>query len=281
MNPKMVGPKSEEIFFKACFWIIAFITVGILLVIIGDVLIKGLKFIDLEFLLENPRRMGKDGGIFSSIISTIYLISLSLLIATPIGVGASIFLVEYKKQGKFLKLIRFTTESLAGIPSIVYGIFGFGFFVIIMGMGWSILAGCLTLALMVLPIIIRTSEEAINAVPNPLREGSLALGASKWQTIVKVVIPYALPGIVTGVILSVGRAVGESAAVILTAGSALGIPKTIMDPGRSLAVHLYVLAVEGISMEKAYATGAFLILAVVLINVIANLLTARQRSRLN
>lgn len=274
-------PKQEEKIFKMVFWVIAFLTVGVLLLIIGDVLIKGLKHVTLEFLLENPRNMGKEGGIFSSIVSTIYLIGLSLLIATPIGIGASIFLVEYKTQGIFLKLIRFTTESLAGIPSIVFGIFGFGFFVIILGMGWSILAGSLTLAIMVLPVIIRTAEEAIIAVPNPLREGSLALGASKWQTIVKVVIPTALPGIITGVILSTGRAVGESAAVILTAGSALGIPTSLLDPGRSLAVHLYVLAVEGISMEKAYATGAFLVIAVILVNILSNLLTAKQRGKVS
>lgn len=274
-------PKQEEKIFRMIFWVIAFLTVGVLLLIIGDVLIQGLKHVTLEFLLENPRNMGKEGGIFSSIVSTIYLIGLSLLIATPIGIGASIFLVEYKTQGIFLKLIRFTTESLAGIPSIVFGIFGFGFFVIILGMGWSILAGSLTLAIMVLPVIIRTAEEAIIAVPNPLREGSLALGASKWQTIVKVVIPTALPGIITGVILSTGRAVGESAAVILTAGSALGIPTSLLDPGRSLAVHLYVLAVEGISMEKAYATGAFLVISVILINILSNLLTAKQRSKVS
>ena len=271
--------KIEEALFKVGFWIIAFIALGILLLIIGDVLIQGLKFINLEFLFENPRMMGREGGIFSSIISTIYLIGLSLAIATPIGVGAAIFLAEYKKQGKLLKLIRFTTESLAGIPSIVFGIFGFGFFVIILGLGWSILSGSLTLAMMVLPIIIRTAEEAILAVPNPLREGSMALGTSKWQTIVKVVLPSALPGIVTGIILSTGRAVGESAAVILTAGSALGTPGSIFDPGRSLAVHLYVLAVEGISMEKAYATASVLIISIIIINVMVNIFTARQRAK--
>ncbi|RQD76835.1 MAG: phosphate ABC transporter permease PstA [Candidatus Syntrophonatronum acetioxidans] len=275
----MINPKMEEKVCKIFLWIMASLTLLILVAIIGNVLSRGLGFIDLEFLLETPRQMGREGGIIDSIISTFYLIIISLLIATPVGVGSAIFLTEYKKKGKLLRLIRFTTESLAGIPSIIFGIFGFAFFVIFCGMGWSILSGGLTLSLMILPTLVRTSEEAISSVPNSFREGSLAMGATRWQTISGVVIPSALPGIITGIILSTGRAVGESAAVILTAGSALGIPRTLFDPGRSMSVHLYVLAVEGISMEKAYATGAVLIMAIVLINLMANLFTARQRAK--
>ena len=273
-------PKFEEILFKAFCWTTALIVVVILGLIIGNVLRNGLNSVSLEFLLENPRKMGKEGGVYSSIVATIYLILLSIIVATPVGVGASIFLTEYKRRGKLLKLIRFTTESLAGIPSIIFGIFGFSFFVIYLGMGWSILSGGLTLALMILPTVVRTAEEAIQSVPNPYREGSLALGATKWQTIVKVVLPSALPGIITGIILGIGRAVGESAAVILTAGSALGIPRSLLAPGRSMSVHLYVLAVEGISMEKAYATGAVLIISIVIVNFMANMLTSRQRLKI-
>lgn len=270
---------TEELVFKAIFWIVAGLTIAILAVIVIDVLGQGLRSISVEFFTQNPRGMGTEGGIFSTIVSTVYLIVLSLAIATPIGVGAAVFLAEYKQRGRFLQLIHFTTESLAGIPSIIFGVFGFSFFVLFLKMGWSILSGSLTLALMILPTLVRTAEEAIVAVPNTYREGSIALGASKWQTIVRMVIPAAMPGIVTGMILAVGRAVGESAAVILTAGSALGVPRTLLDPGRSMAVHLYVLAVEGLSMERAYATAAVLIIAIALVNFSVNLFTARQRAQ--
>ncbi len=271
--------RLEERFMKAFMWGTALLTATILVLIIGNVLINGLSHIDFEFLLANPRNMGREGGIYSSIVSTIYLVLVALALSTPLGVGAAIFLVEYKRRGRLLSLIRFTTESLAGIPSIIFGVFGFSFFVLFLGMGWSILSGALTLALMVLPIIVRTSEEALRAVPNAHREGSLALGATRAQTILRVVLPTAFPGILTGVVLSTGRAVGESAAVILTAGSALGVPRSLLAPGRALSVHLYVLAVEGISMERAYATGAVLIMAVVTVNILMNQLSARQRLR--
>lgn len=273
-------PKTEEKFFKAVLWIIAAVVVIVLAVIIGKVLKEGLPHVDLSFLLESPKKMGKEGGIYSSIISTVYLVALGLALAVPIGVGAAIFLTEYKKNGRFLGLIRFTTEALAGIPSIIFGIFGFIFFVILLGMGWSIFSGGMTLALMIIPTMVRTAEEAISSVSDTLREASMALGATKWETIVKVVLPSAMPGIVTGIILGVGRAVGESAAVILTAGSALGIPKSFFDPGRSMAVHLYIMAMEGISMEKAYATGTVLIIAIAVINFIANTFAARHRAKI-
>lgn len=276
-----MSPKLEEKICKVFLWITAFLTVFILAAIIGNVLSHGLRLLSLDFLLESPRNMGREGGVFSSLIATFYLIALSLIITTPVGIGSAIFLTEYKKKGKFLKLIRFTTESLAGIPSIIFGIFGFAFFVIFLGMGWSILSGGLTLALMILPTMVRTAEESINSVPDSFREGSLALGATRWQTIVGVVVPSALPGIITGVILSIGRAVGESAAVILTAGSSLGVPKSLLDPGRSMSVHLYILAAEGISMENAYATGTVLIIAIVMINFAANYLTHHQRTKIS
>lgn len=271
--------RLEERFMKAVMWGAALLTATILVLIIGNVLINGLSHIDFEFLLTNPRNMGREGGIYSSIVSTIYLVLVALAVSTPLGVGAAIFLVEYKRRGRLLSIIRFTTECLAGIPSIIFGVFGFSFFVLFLGMGWSILSGALTLALMVLPIIVRTSEEALRAVPNAHREGSLALGATRAQTILRVVLPTAFPGILTGVVLSTGRAVGESAAVILTAGSALGVPRSLLAPGRALSVHLYVLAVEGISMERAYATGTVLIMAVVTVNILMNQLSARQRLR--
>ncbi len=275
-----MNPRTEEAISKVILWIIGLTMVIILAFIIGKILMEGVGQITMEFLLESPRRMGKEGGIYSSIISTFYLIALALVMAFPIGVGAAVFLAEYQKSGKLLRLIRFATESLAGIPSIVFGLFGFTFFVVMLGMGWSILSGGLTLTMMVLPTLVRTSEEAIEAVSYSYREASLGLGATKWQTVVRVVLPSALPGIITGVILSTGRAVGESAALILTAGSALGIPGSIFDPGRSLAVHLYVLAVEGISMERAYGTAAVLVIMVIFINIGVNIFSNRQRSKM-
>ena len=274
-----MSPKLEEKICQVFIWIMALLTFLVLAAIIGNLLSHGLPLLSLDFILQLPRNMGREGGILSSIIATLYLIAVSLIVTVPIGIGSAIYLTEYKKKGKLLRIIRFTTESLAGIPSIIFGIFGFAFFVIFLGMGWSILSGGLTLALMILPTMVRTAEEAMNSVSGSLKEGSLALGATRWQTIVGVVVPSALPGIITGIILSVGRAVGESAAVILTAGSSLGMPKSLFDPGRSMSVHLYVLAAEGISMEKAYATGTVLIILIILINFAANYLTNRQRAR--
>ncbi len=270
-------PRMEEKICKFFLWVIAAVVLLALILIIGQVVSRGIVHVDWGFLAESPRQGGEEGGVFSSIISTVYLAILSLLLATPVGVGAAIFLTEYAHQGKLLQIIRFTTESLAGIPSIIFGIFGFTFFVIYLNMGWSILSGSLTLSLMILPTIVRTTEEAINAVPHSFREGSFALGGTRWQTIVKVVLPPALPGIITGLILGLGRVVGETAAVMLTAGSALGIPRSLFDPGRSMSLHLYILAIEGICMERAYATGTVLIITIIIINFMANLLISYRR----
>ena len=223
--------------------------------------------------------MGRGGGIFPSIIGTIYLILVSLIFAAPVGILAAIHLTEYTKKGRLVNIIRFATETLAGIPSIIFGLFGFAFLVIFMGFRWSILSGGLTLAIMILPTIIRTTEEAIKSVPNMYREGSLALGATKWQTVYKIVIPAALPGIVTGIILGIGRAVGETAAVLLTAGSSLNLPTSVMDPARSLSIHLYTLSSEGISFKNAYGTATVLIILILMINISANLMMNKMTSR--
>jgi phosphate transport system permease protein len=182
-----------------------------------------------------------------------------------------VYLVEYTHEGPLTRVIRFGTECLAGVPSIIFGLFGFVLFVIGLGLGWSILAGAVTLAFMTLPTIIRTSEEALRAVPAAYREVSLSLGASKWQTIRKVVLPAAVPGILTGIVLGLGRAIGETAAVIFTAGSSLPrlIPTSLLEGTRTLSVHFYQLAREGISAENAYATAAVLVLAISLTNVAA------------
>ena len=265
---------TEKIFF-GLLWSSALITIIVLVAIIGHVLINGLSHLSLEFLTQEPENMGKEGGIFSTIVTTVYLALFSLIIAVPIGLSAAIFLTEYAKEGPIIRIIRFGTEALAGIPSIIYGLFGFVFFVVLLKFKYSIVSGGLTLTLMILPTIIRTSEEAIKMVPRSYREGSLALGATKWQTIYKVVLPAAIPGILTGVILGVGRVVGETAAVIYTAGSSLGLPDSIWRPGRTMAVHLYILASEGLSKANMYATATVLIITVFIINFFANRLIKR------
>ena len=250
-------------------------TLVVLFFIIGFIASKGAHVITPEFLFGMPERMGKEGGILPTIIATIYITLLAIIIATPIGVGSAVYLTEYTRESAITRVIRFGADALAGVPSIIFGLFGFILFVIRLRMGWSLLAGGLTLAFMILPTIIRTSEEAIRAVPHNLREVSYSLGGAKSQTIVRVVLPNALPGILTGVILGMGRSVAETAVVIFTAGSSLLIPKSLFDPARTMAVHFYILAREGLSMERAYGTAFLLIIAILLINVVAYLLMYR------
>jgi phosphate transport system permease protein len=243
--------------------------------IIIYILSKGIPHITWQFLTQVPSDMGRSGGILSTIVGTLAVTIVAIVVATPLGVGTAFYLTEYTRESIITKIIRFSAESLAGIPSIVYGLFGFIFFVIYLKLGWSILSGGLTLAVMILPTIIRTSEEAIHTVPPMYREVSFSLGGTKWQTMIKVLIPSALPGIATGIILGIGRSVAETAAVILTAGSALQMPTSLFSPARTMAVHFYILASEGISMEKAFATAALLIILILLINIGANLLVNR------
>lgn len=250
-------------------WGTALITIGCLVLIIVFILKEGLPSVNWEFLTGFPEEMGRKGGIFPTIIASLYLTVVGLLIATPIGVGAAIYLTEYTRESWITKMIRFGTETLAGVPSIIFGLFGFAFLVTFLHLGFSILSGAITLALMLLPTIIRTSEEAIKGVPNTYREGSLALGAHKWTTIAKVVLPAALPGIVTGLVLGIGRAIGETAAIWLTVGGALRLPFSIMDSARPMTLHLYTLAAEGISLPRAYATASILIIMIWIINTIA------------
>ncbi len=245
------------------------LTLAVLVFVIVFILSRGLPAISLGFLLDAPREMGKAGGIFPTIIGTLILPLAALVVALPTGVGTAIYLTEYTQPGRTTRIIRFGTDCLAGIPSIIFGLFGFIFFVVLLRLGWSILSGALTLAIMVLPTIIRTSEEAIRAVPTSYREVSYSLGATRWETVWKVVLPNALPGILTGIMLSVGRCIGETAAVIFTAGASLRLPHSPFDSVRTMAVHFYILAREGLSTENAYGTAAVLILSVLTMNAIA------------
>jgi len=262
-------------------WTSALFVALVLFAIVVYVGVKGIGVISWEFITQLPSRMGKEGGISSTIIGTLYLTAVAVIISTPLGIGAAVYLTEYQKRNsRFTRLVEASAEALAGIPSIIFGLFGFIFFVIYLGLGWSILSGGLTLALMILPTIIRTTQEALSAVPVEFRENSLALGATKWQTISRVVLPSAAPGIFSGIILSIGRSVGETAAILLTAGAALGMPVLPTDPARSMAVHLYYLTAEGISIERAYGTALLLIIIILVTNYLANLSLRRFTYRL-
>lgn len=229
-------------------------TILMLLWIISYIFIKGWGHVDIIELMP-------------AIITTVYMVVIGLLLSTPIGIGTAIYLNEYAKEGRFVRGIRFATECLAAVPSILFGLFGMMFFVTQLKMGYSILAGGITVAIMILPTVVKTTEEALKTVPNSYREGSLALGASKFGTITRVVLPSAIPGILTGIVFSTGRIVGETAAIYLTAGMVFRVPSSVMESGRTLSVHLYMLAKEGISLEQAYGTAIVLLLVVLALNL--------------
>jgi phosphate transport system permease protein len=274
---RWMSPRQAQALVSLLLWAMMATTVLVLAFIIVFVLQRGLPYVTWEFLSQPPRESGRQGGVLPMIVGTLAVTLLAVAIATPLGLGTAIYLTEFTRENRFTRTVRFGADSLAGVPSIIFGLFGFVFFVITLGFGWSILAGGLTLAFMILPTVIRTSEEAIKAVPQGYREVALTLGASKWQSIVKVVLPSALPGIVTGVILGMGRSISETAAVIFTAGSSLSqvVPTSVFDGTRTLSVHFYQLAREGISAEKAYAAAAVLVLAILVINVSAYTLMNR------
>lgn len=247
----------------------AALTVAVILFIIGYILIKGVPNITPE--LFSLKYNSKNLSMLPSIINTLYLTFLTLLIAVPVGVFSAIYLVEYAKKGsKFVKLIRVTNETLSGIPSIVYGLFGFLAFVIARSWGYSMIAGVITLAILVLPVIIRTTEESLMAVDNSYREGSFGLGAGKLRTIFKIVLPSAVPGILSGIILAIGRIVGETAALIYTAGTVPDAATKLTSSSRTLSVHLYCLLNEGLHTDQAYATAVVLLVVVLIINALSS-----------
>ena len=260
-------------------WAAAGLTVGFLFWIIWYILSNGLQHVDWNFITDNYTRTGEEHGIFPMIVATIYMVVASIAVAAPLGIMTAIYLTEYAKVGsRLVKVIRFCTESLAGIPSIIFGLFGMTFFVAILGLGFSILSGALTLSILILPVIIRTTEEALMAVPQTYREGSYGLGASKIYTIWRLILPSAMPGILTSVILSIGRVIGESAPVFLTAGMVARIPDSLLDSGRTLTVHLYKLTTELFTVEEwnqAYGTATVLIVVVLMINMVTKLIASR------
>ena len=249
-------------------WLSAIITVAGMAFLIGFILIKGVGNLTPDlFALEYN---SDNASLMPALINTLIITLLSLVIAVPFGIFAAIYLVEYAKKGsKLVKIIRITTETLQGIPSIIFGLFGLLFFSTALHWGYSLLSGSMTLVIMILPLIIRTTEEALLGVPDAYREASFGLGAGKLRTVFKVVLPSAIPGILSGVVLATGRIVGETAALIYTAGSVAKVPESLMGSGRTLAVHMYVLSSEGLYMDQAYATAVILLLFVLVLNWIS------------
>lgn len=275
MNKLREYLKHPRSFFALCAVIIsACITVASIALIVIYILKNGIENFDLSLFETEFNSVNQ--SMLPAIINTLYITVLTLIISVPVGVFSAIFLVEYAQKGSaFVRLIRITNETLAGIPSIVYGLFGFLAFVISAKWGFSLIAGVLTLAIMVLPVIIRTTEEALMGVDNSYREGSYALGAGKLRTIFKIILPSAIQGILAGVILAIGRIVGESAALIYTAGTVADTAQSLTSSSRTLSVHLYCLLNEGLHIEKAYATAVVLLVFVMVINGLSYLLAKK------
>jgi len=265
---------------RGLLWFSAFLSVAVLVMIVGFIFYKGFRLISFDFIFGDYSPTG-GGGIWPMIVTTVYTIVISLIIATPIGILAAVYLQEYAKQGRLVRIIRFATESLTGIPSIIYGLFGAVFFVTTLKLGMSIIAASLTLTIIVLPVIIRTTEEALKTVPASYREGSLALGTTKLQTLYKVILPNAMPGILSGIILSVGRIVGESAAIFLTAGTVAAMPEGIFSSARTLTVHSYLVTQESGDIELAAAVGIVLIVIILIINLSATYISKKLNKGTN
>lgn len=259
---------------RALVYASAVVVFGVLLALIVYILVMGVPNLKLSLFAWNYN--SENLSMLPAIINTLTMIALTLLLAVPLGVGAAIYLVEYAKRGsRLVKLVRLTAETLSGIPSIVYGLFGYLMFVLACSMGNSMLAGALTLAIMVLPTILRTTEEALRAVPDSYREGSFGLGAGRLRTVMHIVLPAAVPGIFSGVVLAVGRIVGETAALIYTAGTVTGVADGLLGSGRTLAIHLYCLLNEGLYTREAYATAVILLVFVIGINALSTAVAKR------
>ncbi|MBQ2451167.1 MAG: phosphate ABC transporter permease PstA [Lachnospiraceae bacterium] len=262
-------------------YVSAGIAVALLIGMLGYVLARGVSEVNWTFLSTVTSVLKGTTGIAGNILNTIYMVALTLLIAAPIGIGSAIYLNEYAKAGKIVKIIQFTTETLSGIPSIIFGLFGMVFFGTTLGFGYSILTGSLTLTIMVLPLITRNTQEALKTVPDSYRSGALGMGATKWYMIRTILLPSALPGIVTGVILAIGRIVGESAALLFTAGSGFLLPRTaegfltkIMEPGGTLTIQLYLSMTKG-QYDVAFGIATVLLVIVLAINIFTKILASR------
>lgn len=266
--------KPFSLFLRIIVCLSALITIGILCTLILYIVIKGVPNITPELFAWEYT--SENASMMPAIINTVLMTGLALILAVPVGVFSAIYMVEYAKKGsRLVALVSLTTETLSGIPSIIYGLFGYLVFVVALGWRLSFLGGAITLAIMVLPTIMRTTEEALKAVPDSFREGSYGLGAGRLKTIFKIVLPSAVPGILSGVILAIGRIVGETAALLYTAGTQAKIPESVFDSGCTLAVHMYKLMSEGLYTNQAYATAVVLLVMVIIINTISGKLAKK------
>nr|WP_318680630.1 phosphate ABC transporter permease PstA [uncultured Treponema sp.] len=250
------------------------LTLAVLLFMIAYILVKGVPFLRSE--LFSWQYTSENCSVVPALVNTLIMTVMALLLAVPLGIGSAIYLVEYAGKGnRFVKIVRMTTETLTGIPSIIYGLFGMLLFVGFLHWGYSLMAGAATVAIMILPTIMRTTEEALLSIPDSFREGSFGLGAGKLRTVFRIILPNAVPGILSGIILATGRVVGETAALIYTAGTVAQVPANIMGSGRTLAIHMYVLSSEGLHTGQAFATAVVLLTMVIGINGLANLIARK------
>lgn len=270
--------KRDERFAFAVIKALSLTTALVLLLIIGYITWNAIPALNWQFVAGTPGDP-LNTGIWPMAVNTLLLVVLTLAIALPLGILAAVYLKEYVREGPFVAVVRSATENLAGMPSIIFGLFGLVFFGKVLGLGWSLANGTLTASIIVLPTIMRTTEEALKSVPQSYREGSLALGATRWQTVKKVVLVSAFPGIMSGSMLAIGRVVGETAALMFTLGSSERVATSLMDSGRTLAMHLYMLAHEGLSVEGAFATAFVLVVVVLAVNVTAEMLANRALGR--
>ena len=268
--------KIQSLFLKSAVYIAVTLTTSALLFIIVYILVKGLPH--LSFELFNPEYTTENLSLFPAMVNTVILTLLSLALAAPLGIFSAIYLVEYAKRGnRLVAVVRTTAETLSGIPSIVYGLFGYLLFVVYLGWGYSILAGAFTLGIMILPVIMRTTEEALKSIPDAYREGSFGLGAGKLRTVFRIVLPSAVPGILAGIVLSVGRIVGETAALIYTAGTVAKIPDNLFSSGRTMSIHMYALWKEGLHANQSYATAVVLLIVVIGLNALSAFIAKRLK----
>ncbi len=278
MNKRMLTQNAAF----GMFWLAGIVAVLIMAFVVGYIFVKGFPGISLDFFTTSPRGgLSGDGGIYSTVVTTFYMIVVTLTFATPLGVGAAIYLTEYsantenKVVRKLVTVARFGVETLAGVPSIVFGLFGYALFVSALNFGFSILSASLAGACLIIPVIIRTTEEALKSVPSGYREGSLALGANRWETTWKVVLPAAFRGISTGILLSAGRIVSETAIFFVTLGGSYRVPHSLMSGGRTMALHVYYLAMETRAFDKAMSTAAVLVGLIIVMNLTINMITSK------
>lgn len=274
MKSSLSRQNRSALLMRAAVWFSAAVTMAALLFIILYILIKGIPHLTPELFAWTYT--SDNVSLMPALINTLFMTALSLLFAVPAGIGAAVYLSEYARRGnRLVSVVRITAETLSGIPSIVYGLFGSLFFVRALGLGKSLVSGALTLSIMILPLIMRTTEEALLSVPDSYREGSFGLGAGRLRTVFRIVLPSAVPGILAGVILGIGRIVGESAALIFTAGTVAEVATSLGDSARTLSVHMYALSCEGLHIDQTYATAVVLLVLVIAINALSDLIAGK------